>query len=399
MALRRDQITEITRAVALPVKEAEKFRRRLPTGFPILLFMESREPVRPVLRFLWEKYRYRTSTAVSLASDLKDWWAFVSEGGLRWDEAARSDIEYYRDVMSQTVSPKTHRPYRPATIRRRVGSVEIFYEWAIGKGLVAPHLHSDTMVPPRTVGKDDCVRAMSGPQVAKVFAALGTLPSEVRKNQQRSRDRLMGEISLNVGLRRAEVAALEASQIRSMHPDESMPNGVCLLVIEKTKGLVKRTIEFPNWLVLELLAYDRTERAAAELASGSSQSALFLNHAEARRCPGLRVSNDTIDHVFHKAILSAGLVTQVVCRNPRDGIQYERAESMFTFHSLRHSFAIWMYYAELAAGIHEPWKRVQALLGHANLITTLEIYLRPCAAFEGQVSDAVRNHFATIRNG
>lgn len=393
----------------------------MPSGFPILVFSESRIPVEPVLRYVYDVYNRRPAAAVSVTNDLKDWWAYLREHELEWDEISRDDIRYYGDVMHQTVSPLTHQQYSPKTISKRVGTVIGFYRWAQGKKLIGHSIElpvrnahkdfepsptdtnedSSDLYPAQKAGPDDHVVALSQAEVASIFNELGPLPSERQVGDPTSRDRLIAELALNTGMRRDEISHTTFLQIAGLRPDPAMTNGVCRLRLRKTKGLRPRTVEVPNWLLAELMLYAKTERnEALEKARKKGRAdtlRFFVNGLEAKHNAGFAVSNDTIDRAFRAATMKAGQTKVETCFNSETGTQYSRRDAKFTFHALRHTFAIWRYYAEFYAGVHEPWKIVQALLGHKTLATTSETYLRPSAAFEGQITDTVFRHFKSIR--
>jgi len=69
----------------------------------------------------------------------------------------------------------------------------------------------------------------------------------------------------------------------------------------------------------------------------------------------------------------------------------------FSPHCLRHTCAMWTYIAEKRQGNSEPWKVVQARLGHAHLKTTTDTYLRATSEFEALVSDRMAAHIARIQ--
>lgn len=427
--------TEIVRASGISGGISGSGRRtQLPQDFPVLVESATREIIEPVLFFLIDRYQRSPNTAKSAANDLKDWWAYLAEFKKRWDTVDREDVEAYRDAMLQTVSPQTHRPYADSTVLKRVGTVLNFYGWARSKGLVeedidmivvAPsyraidtdslaHIHNNKthkvseILPKRRTGIDDYVTALTAHDVSLVFRALGPLPSEQQVDPRPARDRLIGELSLNTGMRRDEVKSLTKWQVLNLKTDPNKSrSSVCALPLTKTKGLRPRKVLVPVWLVDELIRYYETERAEAikhnhpKNAARKSADPLefFVNGTSSRHNAGKPISNDSINRQFRKAVMDAGLTKTVTLLDPVTKEHYVVQDALYTFHALRHTFAIWRYYAEFKNGSLEPWKIVQALLGHANLHTTMAIYLRPCAAFEGQVSDTVYRYFEDIRNG
>jgi hypothetical protein len=64
---------------------------------------------------------------------------------------------------------------------------------------------------------------------------------------------------------------------------------------------------------------------------------------------------------------------------------------------LRHTFAIQFYLGQRKAGVAEPWKLLQARLGHANLSTTMDTYVRLVDEFSETVTNAVVDFLAQMR--
>ena len=84
------------------------------------------------------------------------------------------------------------------------------------------------------------------------------------------------------------------------------------------------------------------------------------------------VTTDTIHAAFHRTIMDSGVVRHVEKVNPDTGEQRIAKEVRHSYHDLRHTFAVQTYLEERRRGNVEPWKRVQVLLGHRNLGTTLK---------------------------
>ena len=60
---------------------------------------------------------------------------------------------------------------------------------------------------------------------------------------------------------------------------------------------------------------------------------------------------------------------------------------LFVVHDLRHTYAVWTYYILKENGEAEPWLYIQAQLGHEDLSTTQDTYLKATGDFEASVSD------------
>lgn len=423
-----------------PTEHRETLRYAMPSGFPYLIGESPRsiEIIEPVAGYLFASYapvsrllanfkiplvpKFTSNSAFAKAYDLKDWWEFLDHFNLDWDKVRLEDLTTYRDAMLQTVSPKTDKEYEPATIRRRLSTILGFYRWAISTGQIhepdeslvrllssdASGLTTALSVMPSTKrlyprpkkGMDDDVRALSPQEYQSVSKELGPLPSD--GDVSLSRDRLAAETSVQTGLRIDEVCSLTVSQIRALRDDKEHPFKIQLLKVTKTKGNRARTLEVPNWLISELLTYINNERAAAETEGAnrgilSKSDALFLNHPTARHNAGKPMTTDTLDDAFRRAVIAAGFTQPWTCVDPDTGEQYTLDLARYSFHCLRHTFAIWRYYAERQNGNPEPWKIIQALLGHADLKTTVDLYLRISVAYEAIVTNQMVGVFRSMR--
>ena len=111
----------------------------LPTGFHYLVYDGCRI-VEPVLFYLHDKC-VRSSripsvgnTQTALTYDLYEWFTYLGLIHRDWDAACFDDIELYRDKLLCSKSPKTGKRYAVATVRRRLGTIVDFYEWASRQG-------------------------------------------------------------------------------------------------------------------------------------------------------------------------------------------------------------------------------------------------------------------------
>ncbi|MBU1776195.1 MAG: tyrosine-type recombinase/integrase [Gammaproteobacteria bacterium] len=409
----------------------------LPDGFCFLVYWESQQIVEPVLLYLQSKFldsrgSYRPNTQIACVNDLKDWWSHLAYIKKAWDKIDEEDVKQYRDVMKNAVSPKTHQIYDVKTVNRRTGTVLDFYDWAQRRNLYGlvldqkefrknsrpidsdalAHTHGrgeeevSAILLPDHSAPDDNVRPLSPKEIKMVMNQLGPLPSEQDKVNRSSRNRLTGECALNSGLRADEIAQLGKYQILNLTPEPNMPYGVCRLHITKTKGLVPRWVEIPNWLVVELHLYIEGERSECIRMSrkhwckrkADEANALFVNSTLAKSNVGRNISSATISRAFSDAIITSGITIRKQFINPETGESYIDIAAAHSFHDLRHTFAVWLYHSEIASGNAEPWKQVQSLLGHKYLATTLDIYLRVVDSFERNVSDVLYKNFQEMRN-
>ncbi|PGH59445.1 hypothetical protein CRT60_00490 [Azospirillum palustre] len=408
----------------------------LPVGFPFLVDRHAGKVIKPVLLFLVDQYltagrQFVPNTATAVANDLKDYLATLDEQGVAWNEATKEDVVRYRDDMAFAVSRKTHERYSVSTVRRRLASVLAFYAWAAKSRLIdtpildgtlkripvpieqnaMAHLGQKTrrvseLLPPDKRGADDQVKVLSQGDWKALSAALGPLPSE-RQDDQPARDRLACEMSLNTGLRIHELLALTTYQILPLCPDPSRPFVSQRVWVTITKGSRPRWIYIPNWLISEIHAYIDGERAECLKAARrhwlkrnrDTPAQLFLNGVSAKGNAGRPLRSQSLEDAFHRSAVNAGLVRMVRKTDPDTGEVYMKQEPRHVFHDLRHTFAVWTYYTRKAEGDAEPWKTIQARLGHRHVQTTMDIYLRHTDGFEATISDHMSKHYRSLHHG
>ena len=235
---------------------------------------------------------------------------------------------------------------------------------------------------------------LSSNEWALVSRTLGPLPSEQETDGRPSRDRLAAETSLWTGLRVDEIAGLTINQILDLKPDPMEPHAALRLRVVRTKGLRPRSVLIPAHLVLELKRYidgERAECTAVGRRHGfhANPESLFVNGTASRHDAGKPIRTETLSRAFTAAVRTAGLTHSVTKTDPESGALYQSAEAAHTFHDARHTFAAWLYHAERAGGNAEPWKIVQARLGHRQLATTLNTYLRVVDDYRTEVNLSV----------
>jgi integrase/recombinase XerC len=262
----------------------------------------------------------------------------------------------------------------------------------------------DTGMPRSNTRAGDKIRPLIWEEglFGRICLSLGPLPSERSELDPRSsRDRLSSESSVGTGMRVDEVANVTVLQVLAL-PVDVDPEGFTVMHIKKTKGLVERDILWPNFVIPELHGYIDGERneclAAARrywLKNKKDEPVnLFLNREDAGRNAGRPATADTLSGAFSTAVVAAGIVEQVQKIDPDSGHVYYSPCPRHSFHDLRHSFAVLTYHALVELGISEPWKIIQDLLGHRNLATTIETYLRVVNVEKARVADAM---YRTIR--
>jgi integrase len=236
-------------------------------------------------------------TWASLAYSLAGWFDYLTEVGLAdWSLASRDDLIGYRDAYLGAISPKTGAAYATGTIANRMAAIQAFYGyagergWYVGSILCPVVLIDGPPVPldrdalaharrgrraragnglqPRRRPNRTAVRPFSAAELRAFLPALGGRASERGAGDQRpSRDRLIGDIGVFVGLRNDEIHQLTKYQFLSLHPDPDAPYANQALTVVG-KGRISRTVAIPNWLVQDALAYVADERMQAVRASG-----------------------------------------------------------------------------------------------------------------------------------
>ncbi len=377
----------------------------------------------------WEK------TQAAYADDLAVWWLFLKFMGLNWDEATVHDIKYFVECLMNGVSTKTLQELANTTVRRRVGTVCLLYQWGFVEGYLKSsigtldgrsipnsrsmlaHVKRDHRSEESELLPDDNRKPCSpiGPKdVQLILDQLG--PSVIvfdSKDTRPVRDRLIAETSLYTGMREEEIAWLTCYQIMALERfvDDSEPWKPIPLVLTKTKGGDKRITYPPSYLVKAWLHYFDQERSQiirearnrGKYRSSTDQPTpmLFINSVNSNdRDIAEPISAATITRNFTAAVLRANLVrtelgyemdskTGMPVTSPETGarVRIELKVPAHTFHGLRHTFACNLYCFEKALGNSEPWKKVQSRLGHRHMATTVDTYLKCVDVYEHEISD------------
>jgi integrase/recombinase XerC len=417
----------------------------LPGGFPFLIDDDTHDVVEPALLFLVDAYLTKTgfwnrNTSKRAAYDLLDWWRFLDHCGRPWDLTDGGDLDAYRDSMIGAISPRTHEEYKTETIRARRTLVKRFYEWAHKRGFCDGKLQEATEIRevylsadrdplahihcgPRRIAGDpgtprsdrrpgEKVRSLIGgdpknPSFPRIARHLGPLPSERGADDPiPSRDRLAAELSVSTGLRVDEVAELTIFQILDLQAGGD-PERFTTMHVTKTKRLVERDVNVPNYLIPDLHAYiDGERRECVAVArrhwlkkKSDEPKVLFVNGVDAHQNAGKPVSADTLSSAFRRAVIKAGLTEWVTKTDPDTGAVRQALVPRHRYHDLRHTYALWTYHALVEQGISEPWKIIQSLLGHAHLATTLDTYLRVVNVEKARTADGAYEVMRSIIRG
>ena len=214
------------------------------------------------------------------------------------------------------------RHYATSTIARKIAAVKTFCAYLVDQHLIETNpaqLLSSPKVKkhiPKTLTRAELERLLAAP--AKAGGAKG------------ARDRALLGLLISTGMRVTEAVNLQVDDI-------DWDKGVVTC-----RGKGQRARQLPLGQARAGLA-DYVQRARAELTRDKSPATLFLNHR------GQQLTRQGVWLILKDAAQAAGIGADV------------------TPHTLRHS------YARYLVGAGEDLRRVQELLGHANLSTT-QIY-------------------------
>lgn len=398
-------------------------RYSLPEGF-VYLVDDDMTLVGPVLDYL--SHRFLTlrrsprvgNTQRSHAEDLYEWWNFLDQNNLKWFEVTQTHIEQYRDGQIYGTSPHTGRSFAVRTVIRRLSTIFSFYRWAserfsgfhtlkrafpktgpttqdVARFSNFSSTSGRRQVYPKAYHKAD-IRAIPDTDLRTLLNSLGVRPTSLAETStQTCRDRLASEISVVTGARIDEVCHLTLNQINDLATQSKKASPVLWLHLTETKGNNERDIPVPRWLLNEMLAYIRVERApimarAKMLTKRSTHDHgyMLVNGPDCSlRDLGKPLRPRQLEAHFRKACIASGLVRPVKCEDKLSHVARIKSIPLYVFHGLRHTFALHIYRREVEAGNPDPWKIVQLLLGHRNHSTTIDIYGRSVSINEALLGD------------
>lgn len=381
-----------------------------------------------------------SKTATAYRDDIFEFMAGMEAQGRSWDDPGLIDDDFraYRNMLCATPSA-TGGKRTAGTVRRRLAGLRAFYSFAAAKGYVARAFDwtSISSLPQHLLrgegGQDG--RSMDGQAItyiptdhmARILWMLGPPTStEVDRGHDARpfRDRLVVETSFETGLRVDEVAHLQVRHVPDLpgfDPTATLDAEFFARArrhrkfpvrVSWTKRLVERTVLLPYDLAWWLNWYVRVERAEvldrARLRLGPDdfrrrgldrQAWLFLNGADAPDAyTAGRLSEAVASRRFSTAVVAAGYRKQREERPP---------SALYTFHDLRHTFAILHYLSRLDVlsrkGTPEAEERaiewVQTLLGHKSRETTRRHYVNVGRLIEARLGDDIDGLIANRLRG
>ncbi len=275
------------------------------------------------LQALGSQKGYSENTVVAYKNDLTQFGQYIhNQQGGAFDPGSITPtlVGAYPDYL------QSHNGgYAPSTVARKIAAVKSFFHYLADRQLVTTDPASKLNSPrikksvPRTLTPQEMDLLLSAPR-------RGLGPKSLR-------DTALLELLAATGLRVTEVVNLRQDDI-----DWERGEVLC-------RGKADRNRHVPLGTARQSLEI-YLRQARPELAGEGSGEALFLNHR------GKKLTRQGVWLIIKEAADAAGISTEV------------------TPHTLRHSFARYL------VGSGADLRRVQELLGHANLSTT-QVYRQP----------------------
>ncbi len=249
-------------------------------------------------------------------------------GALRPDQVRLADLREFQCGLLTGEASRSGAPLSPGTVCRVVSAVRTFFGFLAEEGLLkdnpATRLERPKVPQRATKGVLTVKQVTRLMQAAEPLNALGV------------RDRAVVEVLYATGLRRAELLALNLSDLDHQERD---------LVVRRGKGGKGRVIPLARSAFLRLTNYLDAARPGLTTSHPDSAQAIFLTSK------GTRLNNIGLLRLLRKLRAKA------------------RLQKAVTPHTIRRSFATHL----LRGGA--SLRHIQILLGHANLNTTA-VYLK-----------------------
>lgn len=395
----------------------------LPPGFPYIVDELSGKLFEAALVFMATRHvsdegTFPNNTVEAYTADILDWVRFCTRFNIPWNKATWADLSRYVSSMER-VSPHHRRRYREGTKTRRLVPITQLYKWA---PLNLPHVCAD---PPHgtlfdtkvtaefldarrrklrsrvQVGKDyvddqELPNVMQSNEVENVLKAIGPAPrAEGCKEDEETAVSSVGhlgmECGLQAGLRVGEVVNLRVRLFRNYLNAKIVPSAYYRIGDFRRKGGKMKSVRIHGVLLQKIVNYIKRERAWVMRGVKVDHGVLLVHKQGQHKGEPLR--SGTLQRRFAKACIAAGVTGTATKLSAPDGdwsnpVVDEELCARYTFHDLRHTFAVWRYYARVQDGDTEPWKHIQEELGHEDVTTTKKIYLKVTQDFEAFVTDA-----------
>jgi integrase len=334
-------------------------------GVPVILnddMVIAEGPQRWLFYVALDRGRTRSpATWRSYAEAVYDWLQTCQVNGWEWHQIDEGHLRAFRNQMLYHRSSVTGRAYSPRTINGRLRRIAMFYGWAFRRGLIARVPFEYEAVRTRiSPGSSLLAHLQAGdppPTLDLTVREYRTIPSALSVDDMRrvriqltACDALIADWAVSTGARRMEVLGLRVDDI----PDSRALGTAPFVAIPIVgKGGRRRVLQAPLPII------DRTNRYIAE----SRGPLLRRRGVDPNTSPALWVGAEG------KPVTAKTLTKRfaMACR---------KAGVCATFHSLRHTYAIFMLATLTRRLRHEgdghvnALKTLQLLLGHASLHTT-----------------------------
>jgi integrase len=377
---------------------------------PVIVRHPDMEIDRSTFRFIRDRYilhgtRESARTWRSCADALATWLNWCLANDISVELADTLELIEYRDAYLNSISPQGGY-YKASTVATRIGYIQEFYDYLSDMGFYHEDItrssepkhnflsnDQDFYAHARKTRRHDDARSSGLKLKPKQKGNEPVHPlgpsdlSAILKWADRSsapqRNRALLNFGWVCGLRREEVIALRAPQFQAVTTDPDAP--AVLHPIRVTgKGGVTRNVPVPAWLIDEINSYIEGERTAAikkgRIRKPSPQ--LLLGSVRSSKKAGQPISVSAIEHVMKTGCTQAGII-ELVERPHRETEELKQiSRPKHSFHDLRHTFAVVTYHLERRNGNPEPWKKIQAALGHKRLSTTIDLYLKHVENFD-----------------
>jgi integrase/recombinase XerD len=280
------------------------------------------------LSVLSSEKQYSENTTAAYRNDLTQFANFVREH--KGAAAEVSDVN--NDLVEAYVASLQQRAggYAPSTVARKIAAVKSYFSFLAAQGLIPENPASRLSSPrikksmPKTLSREEMERLLGAPRQSAGPKAM--------------RDSALLEVLSATGMRVTEVVNLRLSDV-----DWEAGEVIC-----RGKGEKSRRIPLG---AARAAVTEYVQSARESLKSTDSPDMLFLNHR------GRKLTRQGVWLIIKEAAQAAGISAEV------------------TPHTLRHSFA------KHLVGSGENLRRVQELLGHANLSTT-QVYRQSTESVE-----------------
>lgn len=391
----------------------------LPNHFCFLVSRTDGGVIEPAFNFMCANYLTRAAepslkggknTAPSVLADLADLHHYLDALGIKVADLTVKSLRGYATDLSHSKSAATGKNLAAGTVNRRWSTLTSFVMHCQRHGYLKNVIPTATRETKRGTklcldinadipglgSSDRLITALDPETLTGVFLELGSpvinvVDQRVVVCEGTTTDRLMAEVCLYTGLRRAEVCNLKVTAIETP-PLEHLDPLSKLPVAVVGKGNKRRSVPFPVWLLDALAIYVGTTRMHAlakrrQLRSEPDHGYVFVHETGDARYLGNRISEQTFDR--HFALARESYLAKLA-KLQNDAYYRMAAAEAITVHALRHTFAIITYITRRSGGDTQPSKYVASILGHRSVETTEQIYLNSAEAYDSKVRERIR---------